>query len=92
MYVTDAGNNRIQKFTSDGKFLDSWGSKGSGIGQLLSPHDVAVDSEGNSYVVEQGNYRVQVFDANGHPVTMWGTQGSGDDQFLDPHSVVVGPA
>ena len=25
LYVVDAGNNRIEKFTTDGKFIKSWG-------------------------------------------------------------------
>ena len=32
IYVTDAGNNRIQKFSKDGKFIKTWGSKGSNSG------------------------------------------------------------
>ena len=28
VYVVDTNNNRIQKFTSDGKFITTWGSYG----------------------------------------------------------------
>ena len=31
VYVADAGNDRIQKFTSDGVFLNAWGTFGSGV-------------------------------------------------------------
>jgi hypothetical protein len=34
VYILDGGNNRIQKFTSDGKFITKWGSQGSGDGQF----------------------------------------------------------
>ena len=87
--MVDAGNSRIQKFDSNGEFLTAWGSKGPGNGQLASPHDVAVDSEGNVYVVEQLNFRVQKFDSNGEFLSTWGSKGSNNDQFLDPHSIVV---
>ncbi|XP_078678978.1 tripartite motif-containing protein 2-like [Branchiostoma floridae x Branchiostoma belcheri] len=40
------------------------GQKGSEVGELNGPIDVAVDKDGNIAVVEQGNKRVQVFDAN----------------------------
>jgi len=36
VYVADAGNYRIQKFTPDGIFITAWGSKGSEDGQFLS--------------------------------------------------------
>ena len=48
--VTDDGNDRIQKFTSDGKFITTWGSNGRGDGQFSRPEGVAVDSSGNVYV------------------------------------------
>ncbi|XP_078678176.1 E3 ubiquitin-protein ligase TRIM71-like [Branchiostoma floridae x Branchiostoma belcheri] len=38
------------------------GRKGSGVGELDEPLDVAVDTDGNIVVVEQENKRVQVFD------------------------------
>ena len=36
VYVADSGNSRIQKFTSDGKFITKWGSEGSQTGQFRS--------------------------------------------------------
>lgn len=55
------GNNRVQKFDSDGNFITKWGSEGSGEGQFNRPLGISVDSEGNVYVVDTGNYRIQVF-------------------------------
>jgi DNA-binding beta-propeller fold protein YncE len=37
VYVADTGNNRIQAFTAEGKFLRKWGEKGTGDGQFGSP-------------------------------------------------------
>ncbi len=37
VYVADAGNHRIQKFTGTGTYLTQWGSPGSGNGQFNSP-------------------------------------------------------
>jgi tripartite motif-containing protein 71 len=54
-YVTDQGNNRVQKFDSDGNFVTKWGSEGSGEGQFNSPLGISLDFEGNVYVVDTGN-------------------------------------
>ena len=34
VYVTDSGNNRIQRFRPDGTFVAAWGEEGSELGQL----------------------------------------------------------
>jgi DNA-binding beta-propeller fold protein YncE len=52
--------------------LSSWGSKGSGDGQLNDPTSVAVDStSGKVYVADPINKRIQVFDQNGKFLTKW---------------------
>jgi DNA-binding beta-propeller fold protein YncE len=61
VYVADTGNNRIQKFSSDGTFLAKWGSYGTAEGQLNEPMGVAVDQSGNVFVADSWNYRIQVF-------------------------------
>ena len=45
VYVTDSGNHRIQKFTSEGVFVSKWGTEGTGDGQFIQPATVAVASE-----------------------------------------------
>ena len=42
VYVADTGNNRVQKFTSDGIFLTKWGSPGAGPGQFNHPHGIGI--------------------------------------------------
>lgn len=81
VYVADASNDRIQKFSSHGAFLDKWGSQGEGDGQFSWPTNVAVDSKSNVYVVDTGNYRIQKFSPEGAFLAKWGAQGSGDGQF-----------
>jgi hypothetical protein len=79
VYVADSGNSRIQKLTSDGKFISKWGSYGTGDGQFYGPYGIAVDLAG--YVYSTDGCRVQKFTQNGIFVTKWGTQGEGDGQF-----------
>ncbi len=85
VYVADSGNNRIQKFDSNGTFLAKWDSSGS-------PVDVAVDSTGNVYVVDTLNNRVQKFDSNGTFDKEWGSPGTGIGQFNQPTGVAVDSA
>ncbi|HZD82220.1 MAG TPA: 6-bladed beta-propeller, partial [Nitrososphaeraceae archaeon] len=61
IYVVDLGNNRIQKFDSNGNFITKWGTPGSGDGQFMDPIALTVDSAGDVYIVDQGNSRIEVF-------------------------------
>ncbi|WP_052476208.1 6-bladed beta-propeller [Cohnella kolymensis] len=72
IYVADTGNNRIQKFASDGTYVTSFGTSGSGNGQFNSPSDVELDYEGNIYVADTGNNRIQKFDKNGNYLLTFG--------------------
>ena len=54
IYIADTGNNRIQKYNSDGIFIASWGNEGYEDGNFSSPVGVAVDSDGYVYVVDMG--------------------------------------
>ena len=66
VYVADTGNNRIQKFDSNGTFITKWGSYGRRRRTILYPYGVAVDSSGNVYVADTINDRIQKFDSNGN--------------------------
>jgi DNA-binding beta-propeller fold protein YncE len=61
VYVADTGNTRIQKFSTDGRFIAKWGSSSTADGQFNEPKSVAVDRLGRLYVADSGNHRVQVF-------------------------------
>jgi hypothetical protein len=47
-------NARIVKFSKDGKFLMTWGKKGSAPGELNIPHALAFDSKGRLFVADRG--------------------------------------
>jgi len=67
IFVSDAYTNaRVVKLDRNGKFLKTWGSKGSGEGQFEMPNSLAVDAHGNVYVADLGNRRIQVFDNEGN--------------------------
>ncbi len=48
VYVADTGNNRIQKFTSDGILLIKWGSSGTAPGQFNHPHGIGIGPMGTT--------------------------------------------
>ena len=69
IFVTDSHrngkNNRVVKFTKDGKFIKEWGKKGSGPGEISEPHTIAMDSRGRLFVGDRENNRIQIFDQDG---------------------------
>ncbi len=64
-------NNRIVKFSPDGRYLMEWGTTGSGQGQFSTPHDLAIDSQGRVFVGDRGNSRIQIFQPDGTFVDEW---------------------
>ena len=73
VYIPDTGNARIEKFDGSGRFLLAWGSRGTGKGQFMYPHGVAVDRQRDIvYVADTNNGRIQVFDTAGHFLALWG--------------------
>ncbi|MBF0592497.1 MAG: hypothetical protein HQL02_10465 [Nitrospirae bacterium] len=89
VYVADSANNRIQEFTSDGKFLAKWGSYGDGNGQFYGPYAIALDGSGNVYVADRDNHRIQKFTADGKFLAKWGNKGSGYGSFYTPSGIAI---
>ena len=62
LFIVDQYNHRIQKFSNEGKFLDSFVS---GDGVFIRPSDVVVNSLGTIYVSDWGNERVVALNSSG---------------------------
>jgi DNA-binding beta-propeller fold protein YncE len=100
VWVADGANDRFQILASDGTFLETWGTSGSGEGQLdllakRSPRpggygDVAFDEMGNIYVIDVGNFRIQKFAPDRSFLLAWGSEGTGTGQFVIPGGISVG--
>jgi sugar lactone lactonase YvrE len=75
IFVTDSHrngkNNRVVRFTKDGKFVKEWGKKGSGPGEISEPHTIAMDSRGRLFVGDRENNRIQIFDQDGKYLAEW---------------------
>jgi DNA-binding beta-propeller fold protein YncE len=101
VYVADREQNRIQKFTWDGRHLATWGrnggdgSYGNAPGEFNGPYGVAADGAGNVYVLDSRNHRVQKLDSNGRLLAMWGrnggdgTSGRQPGELGDPRGIEV---
>jgi DNA-binding beta-propeller fold protein YncE len=61
----DRGDPRVLKFDKTGKFLASWGGKGTEPGRFQVAHSVAIVAAGDLWVTDRENSRIQVFDTNG---------------------------
>ena len=81
VYVVDAGNGRIQKFTSDGTFLTKWDTRGD--------IEIAFDSNDNVYVVSLSDALIQKYTSDGTFLTKWGTIGNGEGEWLYPWCIAI---
>ena len=87
IYVADGHgpgtNDRIVKFSKDGKLLTTWGKHGKGPGEFDTPHGIALDSAGRVYVADRSNNRIQIFTPDGKFIAEW-------KQFGRPSDVAIG--
>ena len=84
IFVTDGHgkNDRVVKFSKDGKFILAWGHHGSGPGEFDQPHDICFDSQGRVFIADRSNNRIQIFDQDGKFIGQW-------KQFGRPSAVYV---
>lgn len=88
VYVTDSGNARVQKFTSDGQFMGAWGVSGTDNGEFKKPTGIAT-YENNVYVVDTEQARIQVFDSTGKFLQSWGEFGSDHGELKKPTGIAI---
>ena len=89
VYVADSYNHRVQILHPDLRFFSSFGSWGSGPGQLKTPRDVAFDSANNVYVTNWGNSRIEVFTEKGEFLRQIGRRGAGKGELSGPAMITV---
>jgi sugar lactone lactonase YvrE len=81
-------NARIVKFSKDGKFIKSWGEKGSRPGEFQMPHSLAFDSKGRLFVADRENNRIQIFDQDGKFLEEWKQFGRPSGVYIDKNDVI----
>ncbi len=82
------GNNRVMKFSADGKFIKQWGTTGEADGQFRDPHALAMDSQGRLFVGDRGNSRIQIFDQEGNHLATWKQFGRPSGLFIDANDTL----
>jgi DNA-binding beta-propeller fold protein YncE len=87
-------NARVVKFSKDGRFIKSWGHKGSAPGEFDEPHDIFIGgSENRVYVADRRNSRIQVFDQDGNFIAAWHQFGQPSSVFVSKYDIIyVGAA
>jgi tripartite motif-containing protein 71 len=81
--VADAGNSRIQVFTSMGKFIAQFGSAGTALGQFNLPGRLAFNpTRDRLYVAEISNNRIQVFNYTVPPPSILSIARSGSSATI----------
>lgn len=83
IFITDSKNQRVQQFTTEGKFVNQFpvSDSGSRIG------GIAVDRDGNLYLACQNKHKIAVYTPQGKLVREIGKQGSGDGELYIPSDV-----
>jgi peptidylamidoglycolate lyase len=69
-------NTRVVKFDKNGKFLMTWGQKGTPPNEkrpsyMNTVHAIVIDKARKIYVSDRSNSRVQIFDENGKFLDAW---------------------
>ena len=76
LFVNDAFNYRVQKFSREGKFTQTFGFHGDLIGAMARSKGMAVDHDGNLYVADAAFEYVQIFDPVGRLLLFFGGPGT----------------
>ena len=81
-------NARIVKFSKNGKFIKTWGRKGSAPGEFDTPHAIAIDSRGRLFVGDRNNNRVEIFDQEGNYLDQWLQFSRPSGVFIDKNDII----
>lgn len=83
IYVSDH-NNKIQKFTDSGIFIDSFNGSSVTYGIFNLPTGMQFGNDTYLYVAECGNKRISKINSSGSIIDTFGSAGSGEGQFNCP--------
>ena len=81
-------NARVLKFSKDGRFIKTWGKRGTAPGEFDTPHTLSMDSRGRLFVGDRGNNRIQIFDQNGTFLDEWKQFGRPSGTFIDQYDTL----
>ncbi len=86
------GNNRVLKFSNEGKLLLQLGggvdSLSREVGFFNDPHDLKMDSQGRLFVADRGNNRLQIFSQQGELLSIWTQFGRPSGIWIDANDQI----
>ena len=88
VYVVDGTNHKIRIYDRNGKYLSSFGKKGSENGEFRFPLGIDIDNSGKVYIADSGNHRLQIFHPDGQFIAKILIP-SNNKQPADPTDVAV---
>jgi DNA-binding beta-propeller fold protein YncE len=77
------GNSVVHRFSSDGRWLQTWGRPGPERGAFTTPHAIRVHPDGRILVADRENNRVQIFSPSGEYLAEWGDLYHPMDLYID---------
>lgn len=89
VFVNDAFNFKVKKFTPEGALIDTIGFHGDNIGGFARPKGLAVDRNGNLYSVDAAFENVQMFDDQGRLLLFFGGAGNAPGSMYLPAGVAI---
>lgn len=88
IYIVDGTNHKIRIFDQNGKWISSFGGRGSGNGQFSFPLGIDIDGSGKVYIADSGNHRIQIFNSKGEFIEALDIP-SNNNMPADPTDVAV---
>ncbi len=90
IWVADACNHRIVRFTQDGKVIDAIGRRGRGLDEFRYPYDIDVREDGTVVVCEYGGDRLHWLSPDGESIGTWGSSGRRLGELSGPWGAALG--
>ncbi|HUF51901.1 MAG TPA: peptidyl-alpha-hydroxyglycine alpha-amidating lyase family protein [Longimicrobiales bacterium] len=79
---------RILRFDRTGRYIESWGKRGSGPGEFDQPHALAMDSQGRIFVGDRSNNRIQILDQTGKVLDTWYQFSRPSGIYIDSNDII----
>jgi DNA-binding beta-propeller fold protein YncE len=91
VYVTDLNNARLQKFTTEGKYVGGFDLPRDNVQRKSSQAGgIAVDPGGLIYLTFMVQDKVRAYTDDGKLVREWGRTGQGDGELRGPGGIALG--
>ena len=89
IYVADTRQHEIAVFNMEGARTETLGVRGSGLGELNFPTNLALGPDGTLYISDSMNFRIQIFSPEGEALGAFGQIGDGLGQLSRPKGIGI---